>query len=114
MTNNELKKILIWIQNNSQKGFIWNDLKQQFSLDEARLDFVQQYLQAGMYKSDWLVDYLISTGNELLLSITQKGNETLINLKSQKSPLYNFFHNPWVITIGSIALTIAIGYLLPF
>lgn len=114
MTNNELEKILIWAQNNSQKGFTWNDLVKKFNFDEAKLSFIKQRLRSGMNKNNWLVDDLISIGNETRLSITQKGCETLNNLQSQKSPLYNILHNPWVVGIGLFILGPALNKALSY
>lgn len=103
MTNEELKKVLDWAE---KRGFTWADLQKQFGYDNKKMISVQNALRSNMPAINNLVDHRYISGEDPnLLVITTNGRRIFAELKNQKSSLWNFSHNPWVVGVGLLILS---------
>lgn len=86
MTNDELKKILEWVEKKGE--FVWNDLHKQFRHDEKMRVLAENALRSNMPQSSDLVDHLYVSGQDPnILVLTTRGRSVLAELKNQTSPL---------------------------
>ncbi|OHA17800.1 MAG: hypothetical protein A2664_04315 [Candidatus Taylorbacteria bacterium RIFCSPHIGHO2_01_FULL_46_22b] len=110
-------RILVWAYEQQEAGFTWEDLTNEFKLNNKQLQWVQKIFRSNMPSSENLIDHLFYQNDEHTFVITAKGTSAAVqylNLKEAERSGKRAEYIAWTaISVGVIvgAIQIIIGFL---
>jgi len=110
-------RVLLWSHEKQETGFTWEDLTNEFKLNNKQLQWVQKIFRSNMPSSENLIDHLFYQNDEHTFVITAKGTSAAVqylNLKEAERSGKRAEYIAWTaISVGVIvgAIQIIIGFL---
>lgn len=101
-------KILLWIYEKQNAGFIWKDMKKEFELNSSQEQWVNRMFRSSMSVDENLFDILNNRPNEPIFAITAKGVSVAIAYQHLKEAKESS-KRAEKIALAAIAIGVVVG-----